>query len=242
MELDAYGPKYGSVIITLKGDFMGKGEGQKAFLLSARKLALSSVVETMEARGRLESRLKMLDKKLASAKEELSREKQSVEKWVTELYANKKASYAERLEKTVIPIEEYLKKVGVPAGGAIAIASTVFKSAVADITEHIPVLSGVAPELVGVGIVGLWILVRLGKMALGSHMRTAKAKLPMKAERHKASELKKIAARQDEAEKSHANDLSLAKQGFEQERQGILEALRADYCDMLSDAGYASSN
>ena len=240
MELGAYGPKYGSVIITLKGDFMGKSEGQKSLLLSARKLALRSVVEMMEARSRLESQLCMLDEKLASAKEELLREKQSVEKWVTELYANKKASYAERLEKTVIPIEEYLKKVGVPAGGAIAIASAVFKSAVADITEHMPLLSGVPPELVGVGIVGLWLIVRLGKMALGSRMRTAKAKLPMKAERHKASELNKIAARQEEAENSHATGISLARQGFEQERQGVLEKLRSDYLGMLTEAGYSS--
>ncbi|MCX6773295.1 MAG: hypothetical protein NTV88_06040 [Candidatus Micrarchaeota archaeon] len=239
MEFDAYGPKYLGTLITLKGNFIKQGDPQKDLLIEARKKALRATTRMMGAHEKMEEQIAILERGKISLMGEFEREKLACEKWVDEVYARKGVFLTEWAEKKVTPFEDYLKKFGLPAGGVLAIAGTAFKTAVTDIVEHIPLIAGVPPELIGLGIIGLWVVARVGRSLLTWHLKTAKNRLPKKAEQKKEKELGRIAEKRLEAEQEHVDKVAQLKGEFELSRKEITKGLMHDYCGMVRGYGYA---
>ncbi|VVC00860.1 Uncharacterised protein [uncultured archaeon] len=238
IELDAYSPLYTSAIITLKGDFASQGTAQKEFLFEVRKKAMKAAVRLISMRTELEAQLKIIDGIKATKLAEFGREREACSKWVGEYYAAKKQFLTEWIAKKATPIEEYLKKFGLPAGGALAIAGAAFKKTVVDITEHIPLLSGVAPELIGLGIIGLWVLARVGRKLLELHLGTLKNHLPKSEERKKEREMARIASAQADVEQELEAKAFHLRNAFEEDRKGVIGELKDKYWAMLASGKY----
>ena len=222
----------------------GQGDG---FLLEANERAIAASSELIRLHQQFDENAGALEDKKRSRLEELEREKNSCEKWVEELYENKKELLAGRLSKRLVPLDDFIRKlkkfwktaqVALPAAGALMVGSH-FLSGIRDAISNLPVVSQLTPEIAGAGLVGIWLFAKLGNALWDSHLKAVKAKLPEKAELRKRAEMERITGELGRTAGRHIEEMKKLQEGFDEGKEAVLEGLRAQYRGLLSKFGYA---
>ena len=197
--------------------------------------------------GQFDEKAAALEEKKKIRLEELEREKNACEKWVGELYENKKKLLSDKLSKKLMPLDDFVKKLkklwkaaqlAIPAAGALMMGSH-FLAQVKDAISHLPVVSQLTPELAGAGLVGLWLLAKLGNYLRIWHLKVAREMLPEKEERRKKTEMERIAGEWEHTVGGHIEEMKELQESLEEEKKAVLEGLRAQYRGLLSKFGYS---
>ena len=247
-ELEAYSADYVDALITIKGKFMNRGGKEQEFIAEARKMAIAASEKLISLRQGFEEKAASLDKAKEERLKELERQRQACEKWVEELYGARKELISGWLSGKLMPLDDFIKalkkiwgvgKVCLPIAGALMMGSH-FLSQLKDIVMRIPFVSQLTPEIAGAGLVGLWLLAKVGKVALDWHLKIVKSKLPKKAEKRKQAEMARIARATGEATDRHIDGVNTLRKEFEGDKQAVLESLKEGYRGLMRSHGYAA--
>lgn len=192
----------------------------------AFKLADGIRAEARNAAHEMVSMKRRLKKGLA----EVDNEEAKLLEAVGLSYANRKLSTEERLQKKMMPLEDVLKKVGIPVGAALLVGSTreAIKAFIIDITEEIPLIASVPPEFIGLGIIGVWALVRFGKWLVDKRVRKTLDALPISKARALQDAKDAMNGKRDEMEQEFRSDMDAR-----------LGTVKAAYEQLLYEHSYA---
>lgn len=260
MKVKTYGAKYIDALIYAKEEVIGDAKRAADFLSHAKKEAFRHAQDMISFRLEIEQKIAELelDKKEALAMLE-TQETEKVSA-ISEVYARKDARLAKRIERQHEPNALFEKakklaqklglgKIGIGLGTAISgfgTAFKAFKNFIHDITEHIPIVSGVPPELVGLGLVGaalsVWLAAKGIASALTWHFEVIRGSLPAREAKKKANAMDEFAELKEDA-----------KRTFEQARKYLLEQCQVRHKEieqhylqifdrLLVSHGYVSPN
>ena len=248
-----YGPKYISGLIELKDQFAKQGERQATFVFETRRKVYGAAAKIIEERMRVDKEAAILKEEKEGRLSELKREETEAPLKIDEQFKNKIAEIDEYFSGKVHQggqlielIKKYGLKYGVPIGaGAFTVASKAWqglKDWVVDITEHIPLLAGIPPELVSIGIGVLWGGYHVGKALWERHLKNIKATYLLKAEKAKEKAIGRLVEEEASIQEEYAEKVAHLMEDFEGYVKGTIEELHKVYKGMLYQYSMLSGN
>lgn len=225
------------------------------FLASLKMLAMRFAQDRMYSRIRWSERVAAAEAGVKKRLESIDMEEARTLAAIGEKYRRVDTSLSVKVEDAGKPrLWEKIKKhwpkvVGVGIGGAITLLSTAFetmKKLITDIIEHIPVVSRVPPELIGVGAavaaLGMGLAIGGFKAALHKYREYSLNNLPRKEAKAKTEASEETEGKRSEA-KEEAEKLRdwLERKCCEQQGH-LMDEMRKEYRRLLSFHGYVSEN
>ncbi|MCX8194791.1 MAG: pinin family protein [Candidatus Micrarchaeota archaeon] len=232
-------PSFAKAMLCLEGEERTKG---LAFMRDIKALAFICAQEIAQEKKRLDERRAELagraEKKLQLLEERRARELEAIAK----TYEEKKKTLEWVVEKRLPSMEQFLKTVALPIGGALTAAAGL-TDWIGELVKTIPYLSSIPKESVGVAaallLTGLFAALKGMKAALDWHMKVVNYRLNIrraKAETRLAESILK--QREEEREKSQKEAEALEAK-FAERKEAILKKLQGEYARLVAAYGYS---